>query len=230
MQKKIQKRRQLHRLEATKPHKVKGKEKMKKFKRIVAGILVLFGVIVLMFGISSIPTGDGFNIIFSFIVAAACLYGAFNLFDFQIKKKAEKKPEATYQTTPLLQPRITITREETYIPDKPEQPSGFPHKRGRYIAYHYDDVQMASRDKYADIPLEAGDKLKFVPQPDNQFDAEAVAIYKGTDKVGYMYRGWLQDMTHDFLKRGDAVAGVAVSDDFSKAVYKIAYYKRDNIE
>lgn len=203
---------------------------MKKFKRIVAGILALFGVIVLIFGISSIPTGDGFNIIFSFIVASVCLYGAFNLFDFQIKKKTAKKPETARQTIPPIRPRITITHDVAYTPSNPEQPSDFPHKRGRYIAYHYDDVQIASRDRYADIPLAAGDKLKFVPEPDNQFDAEAVAIYKGTDKVGYMYRGRLQDMTHDFLKRGDAVAGVVVSDDFGKSVYKIAYYKRDSIE
>ncbi len=203
---------------------------MKKIKRIIAGILSAIGIFMLIFGISSIPTGDGFNIIFSFIVAAVFLYGAFNLFDFQIKKKMAKKSETARQTTPLIQPRITITHDVAYTPSKPEQPSDFPHKRGRYIAYHYDDVQIASRDRYADIPLAAGDRLKFVPEPDNQFDAEAVAIYKGTDKVGYMYRGRLQDMAHDFLKRGDAVAGVVVSDDFGKAVYKIAYYKKEVIE
>lgn len=206
---------------------------MKTVKTIAAVVLALVAALMIAFAVAAVGSGNIFNIVFSVIVAAVCIFGAVKLSGMKPfeahRKKPEPEPIKPY--APAQQPqRILIETKVTYKPDKPEQPSGYPRKRGYYIAYHYEDVQIASRDRYTDIQLEPGSRLKFVPEPDNQYDSAAVAIYKGPDKVGYMYRGRLQDMTHDFIERGDSVAGIVVSDDFGKCIYNIAFYKKEDIE
>lgn len=36
------------------------------------------------------------------------------------------------------------------------------------------------------VPLEYGDELGIVPEPENEYDPDAIALYKGVKKVGYV--------------------------------------------
>lgn len=36
------------------------------------------------------------------------------------------------------------------------------------------------------VPLEYGDELGIVPEPENEYDPDAIALYKGVRKVGYV--------------------------------------------
>lgn len=36
------------------------------------------------------------------------------------------------------------------------------------------------------VPLEYGDELGIVPEPENEYDPDAIALYKGVEKVGYV--------------------------------------------
>lgn len=36
------------------------------------------------------------------------------------------------------------------------------------------------------VPLEYGDELGIVPEPENEYDPDAIALYKGARKVGYV--------------------------------------------
>ena len=200
--------------------KATGKNK-KLYSIILAVLCVLF--------LATIPgflaEGKGSESVFAVILAAACGYCAYAFY-----KKGKQQRTQTVSAEQQPAPHITIQTVSTYAPDVSQQPKGFPAKRGYFIKYHYDDVEIAVRDRYAANGLQPGDSLMFKPEPDNQYDSGAVAIYHNSDKVGYMYKGRLQDMCRDFLERGDKVAGIVVSDDFGRTIYKIAFYVRQTVE
>ena len=87
--------------------------------------------------------------------------------------------------------------------------SGLPALPGRTVKYTYDDVEIAMADKFFPIvDLQFDDLLTLKQEPENVYDDKAVAIYRGTDQLGYLYRGRLQDMANDWLDRGDPVYGL----------------------
>lgn len=75
--------------------------------------------------------------------------------------------------------------------------------------YLYDDVRVAippaancSTD-YSDMKI--GDSVNLVAEPSNPYDKNAVALYHGAKHIGYLYKGRLQEMYHDFDRRGDLI-------------------------
>lgn len=95
------------------------------------------------------------------------------------------------------------------------RPIDFPEvlDNGQKLYKVYDDIDICiitdKRPNYRKLRI--GDRLFFKQEPQNRHDRKAVAIYKEVEgkadslKVGYLYRGIGQDMTNDFLKRGDTV-------------------------
>lgn len=67
------------------------------------------------------------------------------------------------------------------------------------LSYQYDFVKVAMPNIKG---LKLGDFLSLEAEPDNQYDPHAVKILSGLDKIGYLFRGKLQDMANDFLKKG----------------------------
>lgn len=69
--------------------------------------------------------------------------------------------------------------------------------------------------------------LVFKQEPDNPYDAKAVAIYLKNSKIGYVYRGRVQDMINDWIKRGEEFAGYICKYSLKdkKASYRIGFYK-----
>ena len=79
---------------------------------------------------------------------------------------------------------------------------------GRKDMYAYDSVKLAVPPNaacytdYDNIPFFAD--LSLEAEPENPHDNKAVKVMYGEEKIGYLFRGRLQDMFHDFSKRGDS--------------------------
>lgn len=97
-----------------------------------------------------------------------------------------------------------------------------------YKVYNNVDIcVITSRPpNYDDLKL--GEKLTFEQEPTNPHDINAVAIYQNGKRLGYLYRGTGQDMTNDFLRRGDFVEGVLtyIKADEDTLKMDVAYYKK----
>lgn len=49
--------------------------------------------------------------------------------------------------------------------------------------------------------------VSFMKEPSNEYDSNAVAIYIDDKKIGYVYRGKIQDMLNDWIDRDDIMLG-----------------------
>ena len=74
--------------------------------------------------------------------------------------------------------------------------------------YHYNNVQIAvlkgQEPDFATISI--GEKVNLVQEPDNPYDSKAIAIFANDgNRLGYVYRGNMQEMINDFLNRNGIV-------------------------
>jgi len=85
----------------------------------------------------------------------------------------------------------------------------------KFKVYEYDDVQIAIiRGQEPDFKrVIKGSPVNFVQEPENQYDPHAIAVYSNSIKLGYLYKGWLQDMVNDFLRRHDTIEAIISSAD-----------------
>lgn len=110
-------------------------------------------------------------------------------------------------------------------PCKPELPTtscGFPMK------YSYEPQIAFAPGQIPDFRLIAlGDDLVFTPEPENTYDPNAIVISNKHQKLGYVFQGNMQEMIHDYQKRGDSVIGKVSDIDFNalKIKYLIGFYK-----
>lgn len=95
------------------------------------------------------------------------------------------------------------------------------------LCYEYEEPLCLSDNAFDLIPGNGGTALTFAQEPDNPHDENAVAVYLKGEKVGYIYRGLIQDMFNDYSKRGWYVSGYLnkYSQAENKATYKIGFYK-----
>lgn len=88
---------------------------------------------------------------------------------------------------------------------------------GEYDYHNVDVCILRGTDPdLSDVAV--GDAVELVPEPENEADDHAVAVYIGGDRVGYLFRGRLKNMVWDFLARdSDVEAEVsAVGEDWVK--------------
>lgn len=105
------------------------------------------------------------------------------------KKAAEK--QALEEEKSRKQAEYEATHKKSYFLDILED---------RYIlCYQYDFVKIAMQNGKG---LKLGEFLTLEAEPDNQYDPQAIKILSGLDKIGYLFRGRLQDMANDFIKKG----------------------------
>lgn len=57
--------------------------------------------------------------------------------------------------------------------------------------------------------LEEGDELEVRPEPENEYDEDAIALYKGSRKVGYVPKE-ITWKVHDAMKSGSAIEATVV--------------------
>lgn len=100
---------------------------------------------------------------------------------------------------------------------------------GKNRSYIFDTVDVCViRDNQPDYgSLNIGDTVEFKGEPDNPYDSKAVAIYVDTVKIGYLYRGKIQDIANEYLASevSKAIIGVITSVDKPKITIDIGLYK-----
>jgi hypothetical protein len=109
---------------------------------------------------------------------------------------------------------------------------------GYTLAYKYDDVVIYPPwDLIKDINFDAvssSPALGLVAEPSNEYDSKAVAVYWGQTKIGYLLKGTLQNMTHDYFRRGWPVVARFVSVELDGAnstlLISLAFYKPNSLK
>lgn len=95
---------------------------------------------------------------------------------------------------------FTDSSAESFVQIHPSSLAG-----GYYRSYHYDDikfyppVEMVS--KVNKNLLRPGAEILLKPEPKNKYDNRAIALYVYNYQIGYLLRGTLQDMVHDYMAK-----------------------------
>lgn len=94
------------------------------------------------------------------------------------------------------------------------------------LKYEYEKEMFVTEEGWQNIPGNLGKVLRYVKEPDNQYDENAIAIYAGQDKLGYVYQGKNQDMINDWINSDRYLSGYLSRYSLSKkkASYRIGFY------
>lgn len=139
------------------------------------------------------------------------------------RKKHDKKAEPISSPTPTSTspPASSPTKKSTAL--MPKSVEEIP------LAYHYEAVDVAIiRGMEPDFSqLKINMPVTFEPEPTNQYDPNAVIVKTGNLKIGYLYKGTRQEMTLDYIRRGDPIRSHIVEVDKANNSVKVAigYYK-----
>lgn len=200
--------------------------KKKKSKKFIIGLILAIVGVLGFFSLATNPENKVEVVIFSLIILAV---GAFLIFIDKKKTlkavKADKKDEK-----PVTSPEKVSTTytEKKKIPDGEMNYNLFQDVvDNSALTYQYEESLCVIDGAFEHIPGNGGKTLIFKQEPENPHDNKAVAIYLNDTKIGYIYRGTIQDMFNDYTKRGWLVSGYlnkySVADN--KATYKIGFYK-----
>lgn len=143
-----------------------------------------------------------------------------------VRTSLQKMNELHNQSQRLLNRVITL-KSTLEDPKKeivvPTSLGGIP------LAYHYDSVKLytvpGQEPDFAS--LEPGMSVKFVIEPQNNYDPNAIYAESGGIKLGYLYRGKLQDMTNDFIRQGNPITShiTLINDDEGKIEVFMGFYR-----
>ena len=103
--------------------------------------------------------------------------------------------------------------------------------RYEFRKYSYDKVGVFIPDglTFDHTLLEVGKYITLHQEPSNAYDKKAIAVYRKDTKVGYLYRGKLQDMANDYLDCGEnEVLGYIDSLDGDSFTIALGFYKGSN--
>ena len=168
------------------------------------------------------------------IAVVAILAGAFFLFRHLTKtpETEEKNPEPEPAPKPVKQKPSETTHSasgQLFIPEKDRQNYHFlPNViDGKALKYSYEAhlVMLPDVCGVADLIGKTGKSLDIVLEPENEYDPRAVALYLEGKKIGYVHRGRLQDMIHDWLERGDEMLCCLKRLTAEDAYFLIGFYK-----
>lgn len=131
---------------------------------------------------------------------------------------ADPKPAPVAEPAPAVDAR-TIYSELYSAPQS---------MNGRELAYSYPDVGFFVPD---DLSANAKavpprEELFLSPEPANEYDPDAVAVYRDGRKIGYLYKGKLRDMWRNYADRPDRMCR-AVSQPWlaGKPLLGLFFYK-----
>lgn len=178
---------------------------MKKILSMICLILAIIFALGTIGCMDTDPAAAGFGVVCTIVLILAWLL-------LRKGKRADTPTKATpakravsAKTTPVkttAAPMKATTTPRSHA-------SGLPELPGHAIKYTYDEVQIAMSDKFFPIvDLQFDDLLTLKQEPENTYDPQAVAVYRGEDQLGYMYRGKLQDMVNDWIDKGRPVYGL----------------------
>ena len=159
---------------------------------VVLGLVVLFVVVCAVNADAAAP-------MLAFYFFAAMLWLLFKA--CQAAKKKYSKPKNN-TAKPSAQPTNRAGSASRSIID-------YDFLEDDAAAYEYSDVGVFVPDtSIFDRPdVVEGATVTLRQEPTNKYDNSAVAVVIGRKRIGYLYRGRLQDMANDWLYRGDSVHG-----------------------
>ena len=104
----------------------------------------------------------------------------------------------------------------------------FPDIIDQFYLYRVYDQSIAFAQDCINS-INYGDDLNFTPEPDNKYDEDALKIMHNDIFIGYVYKGMIQDMIHDFSKKQCPVfafySGEENIGNKKNYKYTIAFYK-----
>lgn len=209
----------------------KGKKKSN-WVLIIAIMFILGGIMALIEKIkeSAHPALFAVLIVVGLVAVAVCV--------FLILRHAKKKKDATIDSIDIpdraMPDSEPIKPAETssgplFIPEKDKQNFHFlPNViDGKALKYSYEAhlVMLPDVCGVADLIGKTGKSLDIVLEPENEYDSRAVALYLEGKKIGYVHKGRLQDMIHDWLERGDKMLCCLKRLTAEDAYFLIGFYK-----
>ena len=189
----------------------KGKKKAN-WVLIIAVMFLLGGIMALIEKIkeSAHPALFAVLIVVGLVAVAVCV--------FLILRHAKKKKDAAVDSVDIPDRAVPdsepVKPAETgsdplFIPEKDKQNFHFlPNViDGKALKYSYEAplVMLPDVCGVADLIGKTGKSLDIVLEPENEYDSRAVALYLEGKKIGYVHKGRLQDMIHDWIERGDEI-------------------------
>lgn len=70
-------------------------------------------------------------------------------------------------------------------------------------------IDITSWPHHSKPHLEEGDELEVRPEPENEYDEDAIALYKGSSKVGYV-PSEITWKVHEAMKSGSAIEATVI--------------------
>lgn len=193
---------------------------MKTLKRILFIIFTIisaaFTILGLLFGIILFGNSIAGAIVF---LVLSVIFGFFTVISYRHAKLTENTTKP-----PVRDPRNSelFTQLEWF-------PSELENGQRLYKVYKQVDICVISGQEPSFFTLKMGAKLVFMQEPANRYDSRAVAVYDENQKLGYLYRGVGQDMTNDFIDKGNVILARLTHIDRVNKILKMDvayYYKR----
>lgn len=185
-------------------------------------LLLIIGLYVATFLLAKIGQYAEF---FSFLCVGCLIFAIiFTVYYSQYKKsKASQETQNPVETKSIsnyTHPNVNEKKIETDV-------VFLKIDDGYYLRWHYKE-NVALSQNLDKVQLNDCD-IELVPEPDNQYDANAVALYKGNHKLGYFYKGQTQEMILSYLdnKNYQIKTVVCLLDpENNKLAVKIAFYHK----
>lgn len=118
-----------------------------------------------------------------------------------------------YVIRAIKKPRSKATAKKATAAARSEDALVFPYEYdGKTMAYQYEDVGVYVPHISEIAGIKKGQTAILESEPENEYDPGAVAVYASSaiyagrmTRIGYLYRGTLQRMANDWLKRDDPI-------------------------
>lgn len=179
--------------------------------------------------------------LFFFIIAITILVVIFNIKLKRERKKQIEEAKNKQQQDAILQKqqqlneiakRTEQAKKTTYVQKvsgtvKLHEPLDVIN--GQKLKYFYKDVKIYA-EKNLSVECKINDELVLKHEPDNEYDENAVAVLTSQRvKLGYLFKGKLQQMVLDFMKNDDddVIAKIAsYNPQNSEIIIALAFYKK----
>lgn len=146
----------------------------------------------------------------------------------------KKKPIESNSCAAVTMPQSADNLNKNVVNIPPRTPDGKLNydlfqdiENDSVLCYQYEDGICLLDGAIEFIAGKGGKTLSFVQETENPHDNNAIAIYFDDVKLGYVFRGNIQNMLNDWISRGHYFFGYInkYSVDEKKATFKIGFYK-----
>lgn len=179
---------------------------MKNNWRIIVGTLLIIG------GLGNFSK-DILTAIFGIIIGAILFAWHFiSKRTSSTQKASTNKPSENKAVTQTAAEAPKILRSKLSLASRHEN---------YFMVYRYPNVKLAI-DPALDLEtLPVGNQIEIHTEPENEYDDKAVYVELGEKKIGYIYKGRLQDMIWDFIKRDDHIVGLLKTVDVENRIVEV---------